>query len=255
MSTHVCSSSHFRSNATSRSTCAASAASTRSGYRAPRVTRLRSVTRMGHNAVVEHAIVVEIPKGSRNKYEMDHDSSEIWLDRTLFTAMQYPADYGFFPDTLAEDGDPLDALVLLQEPTFPGCHIMVRAVAVFWMTDEMGPDAKVLCVPAHDPRWNDVNDLAGCPRPSPARDRALLRLLQDDRTREGRDHARLGRRVGRRRRHHRRQVAFSATIATVAVADCRQNRATGWCGRAGGGRCRRGTAPSRRRRAGGRGPR
>ena len=112
---------------------------------------------------VEHAIVVEIPKGSRNKYEMDHDSSEIWLDRTLFTAMQYPADYGFFPDTLAEDGDPLDALVLLQEPTFPGCHIMVRAVAVFWMTDEMGPDAKVLCVPAHDPRWNDVNDLPDVP--------------------------------------------------------------------------------------------
>jgi inorganic pyrophosphatase len=118
----------------------------------------------GHNRRVkagahEHEMVVEIPKGSRNKYEMDHDSGEIWLDRTLFTAMQYPADYGFFPHTLAEDGDPLDALVLLPEPTFAGCHIIVRAVAVFWMRDEKGPDAKVLCVPANDPRWESVHDL------------------------------------------------------------------------------------------------
>jgi len=108
-------------------------------------------------------MVVEIPQGSRNKYEMDHDSGDIWLDRTLFTAMAYPADYGFFRDTLGEDGDPLDALVLLQTPTFPGCHVMVRAVAVFWMTDEKGPDAKVLCVPAHDPRWETVRDLGDLP--------------------------------------------------------------------------------------------
>ena len=99
-------------------------------------------------------MVVEIPKGSRNKYEMNHDTGEIWLDRTLFTAMQYPADYGFFAHTLGEDTDPLDALVLLTEPTFPGCRLMVRAIAVFWMTDEKGPDTKVLCVPAHDPRWD-----------------------------------------------------------------------------------------------------
>jgi inorganic pyrophosphatase len=108
---------------------------------------------------VEHEVVVEIPKGSRNKYEMDHDSGAIWLDRTLFTSMQYPADYGFFPHTLADDGDPLDALVLLAEPTFPGCHVMSRAVAVFWMSDEKGADAKVLCVAAHDPRWDAVQDL------------------------------------------------------------------------------------------------
>jgi inorganic pyrophosphatase len=107
----------------------------------------------------EHEVIVEIPKGSRNKYEMDHESGAVWLDRMLFTAMQYPTDYGFFPGTLAEDGDPLDALVLLQEPTFPGCHIMVRAVAVFSMRDEKGPDAKVLCVPARDPRWAEVRDL------------------------------------------------------------------------------------------------
>ena len=106
-----------------------------------------------------YEVVIEIPKGSRNKYEMDHESGKIWLDRMLFTAMQYPVDYGFFSGTLAEDGDPLDALVLLQEPTFPGCHIMVRPVAVFWMSDEKGPDAKVLCVPARDPRWADTRDL------------------------------------------------------------------------------------------------
>jgi inorganic pyrophosphatase len=108
---------------------------------------------------VEHEVVVEIPRGSRNKYEMDHDSGAIWLDRTLFTSMQYPADYGFFPHTLADDGDPLDALVLLPEPTFAGCHVMSRPVAVFWMSDEKGADAKVLCVPATDPRWRDVQDI------------------------------------------------------------------------------------------------
>ncbi len=108
---------------------------------------------------VEHEVIVEIPKGSRNKFEMDHESGVIWLDRTLFTSMQYPGDYGFFPDTLADDGDPLDALVLLGEPTFPGCHVHVRAVAVFWMDDEKGEDAKVLCVPSTDQRWEEIRDL------------------------------------------------------------------------------------------------
>ncbi len=104
-------------------------------------------------------VIVEIPQGSRNKYEMDHDSGAIWLDRHLFTATTYPADYGFIDHTLAEDGDPLDAMVLLDEPTFPGCHIMARPIGVFWMSDEMGPDAKVLCVPAKDPRWSHIQDL------------------------------------------------------------------------------------------------
>lgn len=112
---------------------------------------------------MEIETVVEIPKGSRNKYEMDHDSGAIWLDRMLFTATQYPADYGFVPDTLAEDGDPLDVLVLLDEPTFPGCHIWARPVAVFWMRDEKGPDAKVLCVPATDPRYAGITDLDSLP--------------------------------------------------------------------------------------------
>ena len=103
-------------------------------------------------------VIVEIPRGSRNKYEVDHESGAIWLDRMLFTATQYPTDYGFVPGTLAEDGDPLDALVLLDEATFPGCHIMARPVAVFFMEDEAGRDAKVLCVPATDPRWSDMLD-------------------------------------------------------------------------------------------------
>ncbi len=108
-------------------------------------------------------VMIEIPKGSRNKYEMDHVTGRIRLDRTLFTATQYPADYGFVPHTLAEDGDPLDAMVLLDEPTFPGCHIHARPVGVFFMRDEAGPDAKVLCVPATDPRWENVVDLSDLP--------------------------------------------------------------------------------------------
>ena len=112
---------------------------------------------------MEFDVLIEIPRGSRNKYEVDHESGLIRLDRTLFTATQYPADYGFVPDTLAEDGDPLDVLVLLDEPTFPGCHISVRPVGVFWMSDEAGPDAKILCVPAHDPRAKGYTDLADLP--------------------------------------------------------------------------------------------
>lgn len=104
-------------------------------------------------------VVVEIPKGSRNKYEYDAEVGRIRLDRLLFTAMSYPADYGFVPDTLAEDGDPLDALVLVGDPTFPGCLIKARPIAVFWMRDEQGPDAKLLCVPSGDPRHRDLHDL------------------------------------------------------------------------------------------------
>ncbi len=105
-------------------------------------------------------VVVEIPKGSRNKYEIDHDTGALWLDRHLFTATTYPADYGFVPHTLAEDGDPLDVLVLLDEPTVPGCHMWARPIGVFWMSDEKGPDAKLLAVPAGDPRWAHIADLA-----------------------------------------------------------------------------------------------
>ena len=108
---------------------------------------------------VEFDVTIEIPKGSRNKYEVDHHSGRIRLDRTLFTATQYPADYGFIDNTLGQDGDPLDALVLLSEPTFPGCLILVRAIGMFRMTDEKGPDDKVLCVSANDPRQANLQDI------------------------------------------------------------------------------------------------
>ncbi|HEY2430266.1 MAG TPA: inorganic diphosphatase [Acidimicrobiales bacterium] len=108
-------------------------------------------------------VVIEIPKGSRNKYEMDHDTGHVWLDRTLFTATVYPADYGFVEGTLAEDGDPLDALVLLDEPAFPACHVHARTVAVFAMSDEKGRDVKILTVPATDPRWSHVQGLGDLP--------------------------------------------------------------------------------------------
>jgi inorganic pyrophosphatase len=112
---------------------------------------------------MEIEMIVEIPQGSRNKYEMNHDTGAIWLDRTLFTATQYPLDYGFFPHTLGEDGDPLDALILLPQATFPGCHVWARPIGVFWMADEKGPDAKVLCVPSRDARYDHHRKLADAP--------------------------------------------------------------------------------------------
>ena len=108
-------------------------------------------------------MVVEIPKGSRNKYEMDHSTGEIFLDRMLFTATRYPADYGFIPNTLADDGDPLDALALVSEPTFPGCRIRIRPVGVFLMEDQDRADDKILGVPLGDPLWSAARSLADVP--------------------------------------------------------------------------------------------
>ncbi|MGJ6979834.1 inorganic diphosphatase [Aestuariimicrobium soli] len=104
-------------------------------------------------------VTIEIPKGTKNKYEMDHTTGRIRLDRTLFTSTQYPYDYGFVEGTLGEDGDPLDALVLVPEPTFPGCLIECRAVAMFRMKDEMGGDDKVLCVPVADHRRDTLVEI------------------------------------------------------------------------------------------------
>ncbi|WKN43468.1 inorganic diphosphatase [Tunicatimonas pelagia] len=104
-------------------------------------------------------VIVEIPKGSRNKYEYDPEKKMIRYDRMIFSSMFYPSDYGFIPETLAGDGDALDALVLVTEPTFPGCLIEVKPIGLFRMRDEKGPDAKVLCVPVSDPIWNKVNTL------------------------------------------------------------------------------------------------
>ncbi len=108
-------------------------------------------------------VYVEVPSGSRNKYELDEELGGIVLDRRLFTSMSYPADYGFIEGTLGEDGDPLDALVLVGEPTFPGCRIRVRVVGLFHMTDEKGPDEKVICVPLKDPAWMRVSDIHDIP--------------------------------------------------------------------------------------------
>jgi inorganic pyrophosphatase len=104
-------------------------------------------------------VVVEIPKGSRNKYELDPETGHIVLDRMLFTSMQYPADYGFIEGTLAGDGDTLDALVFVGESTFPGCRIRARPIGLFRMRDEKGPDEKILCVPLKDPTWSHVVDV------------------------------------------------------------------------------------------------
>ncbi|MCL2582778.1 MAG: inorganic diphosphatase [Streptosporangiales bacterium] len=108
-------------------------------------------------------VVIEIPKGQRNKYEVDHHSGRIRLDRMLSTSTRYPADYGFIEDTLGGDGDPLDVLVLLEEPTFPGCLITARVVGMFEMVDEKGNDEKILCVPAGDPRMEHLKDINDVP--------------------------------------------------------------------------------------------
>lgn len=109
---------------------------------------------------MELLATIEIPRGSRNKYEVDHETGRVKLDRYLYTSMQYPADYGFIEDTLGNDGDPLDVLVLLPEPLFPGILIDVRPIGMFQMEDEAGGDDKVLAVPAGDPRWDSYQDIA-----------------------------------------------------------------------------------------------
>ncbi|GGK60475.1 inorganic diphosphatase [Nocardia camponoti] len=108
---------------------------------------------------MEFDVTIEIPKGSRNKYEVDHETGRIRLDRFLYTSMAYPADYGYIDNTLGEDGDPLDALVLLTDSVFPGVIVEARPVAVYRMTDEAGGDDKILAVPAGDPRWDHIQDL------------------------------------------------------------------------------------------------
>src|SRR5918995_1085941 len=108
-------------------------------------------------------MVVEIPKGSRNKYEIDHATGRIYLDRMLFTATRYPADYGYIPDTLAEDGDALDALALVSEPTFPGCWVRIKPVGLFVMEDQGKEDLKILGVPTGDPVWRNAEKLSDIP--------------------------------------------------------------------------------------------
>jgi inorganic pyrophosphatase len=107
--------------------------------------------------------LVEIPKGSRNKYVWDEELGAIKLDRFLFSSVVYPTDYGFIPRTRSPKGEPLDAMVCVSEPTFPGCVIPVRIVAVFRTSDEAGQDDKLLCVPFSDPNWSDLENLDDMP--------------------------------------------------------------------------------------------
>ena len=108
---------------------------------------------------MELTCLVEIPRGSRNKYEYDERTGTMWLDRRLFSSVVFPADYGFLEGTLTDEGRHLDALMLVNEPTFPGCHVRVRPVGLFRMRDEAGIDDKVLCVPCHDPDWAQTIEL------------------------------------------------------------------------------------------------
>jgi inorganic pyrophosphatase len=116
------------------------------------------------DAVLEFDVLVEIPKGSRNKYEWDHERERLVLDRFLFSSVVYPTDYGFIPDTLSLDGDPLDVMICVSEPTFPGCTIDVKPIALFRMEDDQGVDDKVLAVPLSDPGWNEMETLDDLPR-------------------------------------------------------------------------------------------
>jgi inorganic pyrophosphatase len=108
-------------------------------------------------------VLVETPQGSRKKYEYDHERHAMRLDRRLFSATIYPADYGFIPDTEGQDGEALDALVLTQEPTFPGCWVTARVIGLVWIAYDGEREAKILAVPVNDPTWNDVHDLDDLP--------------------------------------------------------------------------------------------
>jgi inorganic pyrophosphatase len=112
---------------------------------------------------MSYEAVIEIPRGSRNKYEVDHETGRVHLDRVLFTPFVYPVDYGYFDNTLGGDGDPLDALVLLEFPVYPGVVVAVRPVGVLPMEDDGGIDEKVICVPAKDPRWSHIQDINDVP--------------------------------------------------------------------------------------------
>jgi len=109
-------------------------------------------------------VLIEIPAGSKNKYEFDKELGAFALDRVLYSAVQYPYDYGFIPNTLADDGDPLDGLVMMDQPTFPGCIIPARPLGMLLMIDGGDRDEKLLCVPAKDPRYANYKSLADVPQ-------------------------------------------------------------------------------------------
>jgi inorganic pyrophosphatase len=124
---------------------------------------MKTNTKIDERGIMTVSVMIEIPKGGRNKYEYDKQKRLLKFDRMLFSSMHYPSDYGFILDTLAQDGDALDALVLVWEPTFPGCIIEANPVGVFIMWDEKGMDEKILCVPVSDPLWNYIKTLSDVP--------------------------------------------------------------------------------------------
>ncbi len=152
---------------------------------------------------MEFDVLIEIPRGSRNKYEVDHASGRMRLDRTLFTSTQYPADYGYIENTLGEDGDPLDALVILHgDPLFPGVLVRCRAIGMFRMTDEKGGDDKVLAVPVTDPRLEHLRDIHHVPEFDRLEIQHFFEVykeLEPGKSRRGRELGRPGRGRGRDR--------------------------------------------------------
>lgn len=131
----------------------------RSANDEPSASRILSAMVEAERGPIE--VVVEIPRGSRMKYEYDHVLHRFVLDRVLFSSVHYPCDYGFIEGSLAEDGDPLDVLVVISEATFPGCVVRARPVGVLDMADEKGHDHKILAVAHDDPRWDETNSLEG----------------------------------------------------------------------------------------------
>ena len=129
-------------------------------------------------------VIVEIPSGSRNKYEYDHDRHRFVLDRILYSSVHYPCDYGFIEGSLADDGDPLDVLVVISEPTFPGCVVRARPVGVLDMSDDKGHDYKVLAVAHDDPRWDETGTLEDL---SPHRLREIENFFRTYKALEGRE--------------------------------------------------------------------
>jgi inorganic pyrophosphatase len=109
-------------------------------------------------------VLIEIPAGSKNKYEFDKDMNAMALDRVLSSSVQYPYDYGFIPNTLGNDGDPLDGMVMMDQPTFPGCVIAARPIGMLEMIDGGDRDEKILCVPDKDPRYANVKSLKDVPQ-------------------------------------------------------------------------------------------
>lgn len=124
-------------------------------------------------------VMIEIPRGSRNKYEYDHERRILRLDRVLYSSVHYPTDYGFVPGTLSGDGDPLDVLVVVDEPTFPGCHMRARPIGTLTMIDEKGTDEKILAVPEDDPRYKEIRDLSDLPDHWPREIAAFFRTYKE----------------------------------------------------------------------------